>query len=102
MVKWVEEGGGDAVDSEVVFRFLGKTPGWGEKNFQVSAKVYQVMTLMAEKSASFAKPSAALAIGPLTDKLGDLKLKKPAGDALAAFAEKTSLAFVLAQGRLAL
>jgi cytoskeleton-associated protein 5 len=37
MVKWVEEGGGaDAIDSEVMMRFLGKTPGWGEKNFQVS------------------------------------------------------------------
>lgn len=38
MIKWVEEGGGDAMDSEVLFRFLGKTPGWGEKNFQVSPK----------------------------------------------------------------
>lgn len=36
MVKWVEEEGGDKVDSEVLFRFLSKTPGWGEKNFQVS------------------------------------------------------------------
>ncbi|WVF67597.1 hypothetical protein IAT40_002355 [Kwoniella sp. CBS 6097] len=99
MVKWVgEEDGAGTVDSEVMMRFLGKTPGWGEKNFQVSGKLYQVMALMAEKSPSFGKPAAALAIGPLTDKLGDMKLKKPAGDALAAFAEKTSLAFVLAQG----
>ena len=98
MIKWVDEDGGHAVDSEILFRFLCKTPGWGEKNFQVSAKLYQVMALMAEKSSSFGKPSAALVIGPLTDKLGDMKLKKPAGDALAAFAEKTSLAFVLAQG----
>jgi len=64
----------------------------------VSAKLYQVMSLMAERSSTFGKPSAALAIGPLSDKLGDMKLKKPAGDALAVFAEKTSLAFVLAQG----
>lgn len=33
----------------------------------------------------------------MTEKLGDLKLKKPAGDALGAIAEKTSLAFVLTQ-----
>jgi cytoskeleton-associated protein 5 len=66
---------------------------------QVSAKLYQVMALMAEKSPLFGKPAAALCIGPLSDKLGDLKLKKPAGDALAVFAEKTSLAFVLAQGQ---
>ena len=38
MVKWVEEeDGAEKVDSEVMFRFLGKTPGWGEKNFQVSS-----------------------------------------------------------------
>lgn len=65
---------------------------------KVSAKLYDVMRIMAEKSPSFGRPSAALAIGPLSDKLGDLKLKKPSGDALTAFAEKTSLAFVLAQG----
>jgi cytoskeleton-associated protein 5 len=36
MVKWVgEDGGAEQVDSEVMMRFLGKTPGWGEKNFQV-------------------------------------------------------------------
>ncbi|KAL1407788.1 hypothetical protein Q8F55_007223 [Vanrija albida] len=98
MVKWVgEDGGAEAVDSEVMMRFLGKTPGWGEKNFQVSTKLYQVMSLMAEKSPSFGKPAAALIIGPLTDKLGDLKLKKPAGDALSLAIERTSLAFVLAQ-----
>lgn len=98
LVAWVGEGGGaEAVDSEVMMRFLGKTPGWGEKNFQVSAKLYHVMALMGEKSPSFGKPAAALIIAPLTDKLGDMKLKKPAGDALVVCAEKTSLAFVLAQ-----
>jgi hypothetical protein len=30
-----EEGGADKIESEVMMRFLGKTPGWGEKNFQV-------------------------------------------------------------------
>ncbi|KAK4685920.1 cytoskeleton-associated protein 5, partial [Tremellales sp. Uapishka_1] len=98
MVKWVgEEDGAEKVESEVMMRFLGKTPGWTEKNFQVSAELYQVMALMAEKSPTFGKPSAALVIGHLSDKLGDMKLKKPAGDALTVFAEKTSLAFVLAQ-----
>ena len=52
---------------------------------------------MAEKSPTFGRTSAALAVGPLSDKLGDLKLKKSAGEAMTAFAERTSLAFVLAQ-----
>lgn len=98
LVTWTETEGANAVDAEIMMRFLSKTPGWNEKNFQVSAKVYQVMTVLAEKSPSFAKAPVALAVGHLSDKLGDLKLKKPAGDALTAFAEKTSLAFVLQQG----
>lgn len=102
MVTWVSEGGGDEVESEIMMRFLSKIPGWGEKNFQVSAKIYQVIQLMAEKSSTFGKPAASLVIGPLTDKLGDLKLKKPAGDALVTIAEKTSLAFVLTQCKLPL
>lgn len=40
----------------------------------------------------------ALCVGHLTEKLGDMKLKKPAGDTLTTFAEKTSLQFVLNQG----
>jgi len=40
----------------------------------------------------------AICVPHLTEKLGDLKLKKPAGDALVAFGEKTSLQFVLGQG----
>lgn len=35
MITWAGENA-DSLDSEVVFRFLGKVPGWGEKNFQVS------------------------------------------------------------------
>lgn len=39
----------------------------------------------------------AVSIPVLCDKLGDIKLKKPASDALTAFAEKSSFGFVLAQ-----
>ena len=53
---------------------------------------------MAERSPSFGRPSAALATPHLSEKLGDMKLKKPAGDTLLLFAEKTSLQFVLNQG----
>lgn len=35
MIKWVEEEGAEKVDSEILIRFLGKFPGWNEKNFQV-------------------------------------------------------------------
>ncbi|KAG8688770.1 Microtubule-associated protein, microtubule dynamics during spindle orientation, partial [Ceratobasidium sp. 395] len=98
MTTWLDEqlnGGG--LESEVLIRFLGKKPGWGEKNFQVSAKVYALFGMLAERSASFSRGSAALAIPHLAEKLGDVKLKKPAGDLMLLFAEKTSLSFVLSQ-----
>jgi cytoskeleton-associated protein 5 len=54
--------------------------------------------MLSENCPSFGRSSIALSVGHLSEKLGDIKLKKPAGDALIAFAEKTSLQFVLNQG----
>lgn len=65
---------------------------------QVGAKMFGIFSLLAEQSSSFTKAAAALSIPGLSDKLGDIKLKKPAGDALTLFAEKSSLQFVLSQG----
>lgn len=67
-------------------------------DLQVSGKMFSIFQLLAESSPSFAKASIALATPGLSDKLGDMKLKKPAGDALTAFTEKSSLQFVLSQG----
>ncbi|KAI0082692.1 ARM repeat-containing protein [Panus rudis PR-1116 ss-1] len=93
MTTWVESNASE-LDSEVVVRFLGKK-GWSEKNFQVSAKLYGILSMLAENCPSFGRSSVALAIPHLSEKLGDMKLKKPAGDTLIIFAEKTSLQFVL-------
>ncbi|KAI0283127.1 ARM repeat-containing protein [Russula aff. rugulosa BPL654] len=93
MTTWVE-GIVEELDAEVVVRVLGKK-GWGEKNFQVSTKLYGILTILAERCPSFGRSCAALSIPHLSEKLGDAKLKKPASDALVAFAEKTSLQFVL-------
>jgi cytoskeleton-associated protein 5 len=65
---------------------------------KVSAKVYALLGMLAERSPTFGRGSAALAIPHLAEKLGDVKLKKPASDLLLLFAEKTSLSFVLSQG----
>lgn len=60
--------------------------------------MFGVLLLLAEESPTFAKATAALTIPPLSDKLSDMKLKKPATDALLVYAEKSSLQFVLSQG----
>jgi cytoskeleton-associated protein 5 len=100
MTTWVE-GIVEELDAEVVVRALGKK-GWGEKNFQVSAKLYGILIILAERCPSFGRSCAALSIPHLSEKLGDIKLKKPASDALVLFAEKTSLQFVLNIGMFSL
>ncbi|KAJ3928530.1 MAG: microtubule associated protein [Lentinula lateritia] len=84
------------VDSEVIIRTLAKK-GWAEKNFQVSAKIYGICAILAEQSTTFSRSCVALCVPHMVEKLGDMKLKKPAGDALLLFSEKTSLQFVLNQ-----
>ncbi|KAH9180770.1 armadillo-type protein [Lactarius sanguifluus] len=95
MTTWVESMV-EELDAEVIVRALGKK-GWGEKNFQVSAKLYGILVILAERCPSFGRSCAALSIPHLSEKLGDAKLKKPAGETLGTFAEKTSLQFVLNQ-----
>lgn len=65
---------------------------------QVSAKLYGILTTLAERCPSFGRSCVVLSTSHLSEKLGDMKLKKPAGETLTAFAEKTSLQFVLNQG----
>ena len=59
--------------------------------------MYQALAVLAERSPTFSKASVALSTPHLAEKLGDMKLKKPAGDTLLTYAEKTSLSFVLDQ-----
>jgi cytoskeleton-associated protein 5 len=65
---------------------------------QVSAKLYGILNMLAQQCPSFGRSCVALCVPHLAEKLGDLKLKKPAGEALLAYSEKTSLQFVLGQG----
>ncbi|TFK42613.1 microtubule associated protein [Crucibulum laeve] len=95
MTNWIEKEV-ETLDAEVIVRALGKK-GWAEKNFQVSAKLYGILGLLSQRCSSFGRSCIALSTPHLIEKLGDLKLKKPAGDALLLFAEKTSLQFVFGQ-----
>lgn len=94
---WLE-GEGQDVNSELIVRTLSKSPGWKESNFQVYGKMAGVFSYLSQSSSSWTRACSALTIGALSDKLGDIKLKKPAGDTLVAYAEKYSLQFVLSQG----
>jgi cytoskeleton-associated protein 5 len=69
MTTWVESMV-EELDAEVVVRALGKK-GWGEKNFQVSTKLYGILVILAERCPSFGRSCAALSIPHLSEKLGD-------------------------------
>ncbi|KAG0237016.1 Microtubule-associated protein, microtubule dynamics during spindle orientation [Actinomortierella wolfii] len=84
-------------EAELIIRVLANKPGWKESNFQVSAKMYGIFQLLAEKSSTFSKGCAALTVPAMIDKMGDIKLKKPAAECLTAYAEALSLSFVLSQ-----
>ncbi|PWN24656.1 ARM repeat-containing protein, partial [Jaminaea rosea] len=87
----------EALESELIVRALGKKPGWKESNFQVFAEVFKVFRLLAEQCPTFGRASVALSVQPLCDKLGDIKLKVPAGETLTTYSERTSFGFVLKQ-----
>ena len=77
---------------------LSYLPGWAEKNFQVLAKAFGVVQLLAEGgAANLGKKEAFAAIQGMVPKLADAKLKAPACAALSAVAEVVGPQFVCAQ-----
>ncbi|POV97777.1 hypothetical protein PSTT_14859 [Puccinia striiformis] len=73
LLGWIPEQA-DEIEAEVVVRYLNKKPGPKESNFQSACRTVSVIL-----------------------EYGDDKIKEAAGNALIAFAEKTSLGFVLSQ-----
>jgi len=59
MIKWTEEEGAEKVDSEILIRFLGKYPGWNEKNFQVcqtATSKDELMTGLCQSVQDYSDP----------------------------------------------
>jgi len=90
LLTWLK-GEVETIESEVILRSLAKKPGWKESNFQVLSEVYKVLQLLAEECPTFGRSSIALSVQPLCDKLGDIKLKGPAGETLNVYSEKTGV-----------
>ncbi|KAJ2641354.1 hypothetical protein GGH99_008934, partial [Coemansia sp. RSA 1285] len=87
---------GSPVQPELVIRQLARKPGWKESNFQVNARAFQIIEWMAgEGSLDFNTGAAALCAPALVDKLGDIKLKGPASNALVSIAQRYTLKFVI-------
>ncbi len=68
-----------------------------ETNFQVVAKGFEVVKLIAEKAGKFSKRAAHWLVTPLVEKLGDVKLKTAASECLTSLAEACSPDFMISQ-----
>ena len=64
---------------------------------QVLGKVFETVALLATESSRLSKKDAFTAITGLVDKMSDIKLKGPAGEALTAMSEALGPQFVFTQ-----
>lgn len=72
-------------------------PGWGDKNFQVLNKVFDVVTHLARTASAFGRRDAFLALGGLADKIHELKHKVQVYEGLNAISEAVGPQFVMAE-----
>jgi cytoskeleton-associated protein 5 len=83
---------------EAIVRLLSKAVvDKKETNFQVVAKTFAALQVLAEKAPKLTKRAAWWFIATLVEKLGDLKLRSPASDCLLALAECVTPQFVITQ-----
>ncbi|KAJ3170087.1 Microtubule-associated protein, microtubule dynamics during spindle orientation [Geranomyces variabilis] len=87
----------ETVECEAVVRALSTKPGWKESNFQVMSAMINTFQFLAKEISQFNTTAATIIIPGIADKLGDMKIKKVAGDCLSTIAEKLSFQFVLSQ-----
>ena len=85
------------LDPELVLRLLRKRTVWKDNNFQVAARLFQLVPVFAKKNG-ISRAASSMVIPLLCDKIGDVKLKQPATEAMIAISEKCSLNFTFARG----
>lgn len=84
--------------ARLIVNGMATLPGWDEKNFQVMSRQFEFLRLAAENGGkSFGKSEAFLSIKGLVEKMGDIKLKTPAFDALSMICEAVGPQFVFDQ-----
>lgn len=74
---------------------LAKIPGWGDKNFQVLNKLFDVCTKAAEESANFGPAQSCCVIEGAVEKIHELKHRAQASNALTATCERVGPQYVV-------
>ncbi|KAI9105402.1 hypothetical protein DFS34DRAFT_7380 [Phlyctochytrium arcticum] len=95
LLEKVEQLPNDQVEAEAVTIAIASKPGWKENNFQVMTNMIKIFKLLAQEKPSFNRAAGAAIIPGLADNLGDMKVKRVAGDCLTVIAEKLTFQFVL-------
>lgn len=85
-------------NAKLIVNGMANVPGWGEKNFQVMSRQFELIRFAAERGeASFGKSEAFMSIKGFYEKIGDMKLKTPASEALSMICEAVGPQFVFDQ-----
>ncbi|WPT11227.1 Protein MOR1 [Picochlorum sp. SENEW3] len=74
---------------------LTKVPGWGDKNFQVLNKLFEVCTKAAEESGDFGPAQACCVVEGAVEKIHELKHRAQASNALTATCERVGPQYVV-------
>jgi cytoskeleton-associated protein 5 len=96
MTNLLEYVSSEDLKSEAIIKCLLSKPGWKENNFQVSATMCNIFTKLVE-TPEFNTSCSLLIMSGLIIRLGDVKIKKVAGDCLEKIAQKTSLEYVFSE-----
>ncbi|XP_071485290.1 cytoskeleton-associated protein 5-like [Diadema antillarum] len=81
------------INAQAFVRVLAKKPGFKEANFQVMNAKITLIGFLAEK-ARFSRRCAQVVLGPLIDKVGDIKSGSKVKESLTAVAEACSLGYI--------
>ncbi|GMH42322.1 hypothetical protein BSKO_10241 [Bryopsis sp. KO-2023] len=85
-------------NTRVIVNAVSHLPGWTEKNFQVMSRQFELIRYCAENGESrFTRSEAFVSIKGLVEKMGDIKLKTPAAEALSMICEAVGPQFVFDQ-----
>ncbi|ORX89828.1 hypothetical protein K493DRAFT_305440 [Basidiobolus meristosporus CBS 931.73] len=85
----------EAVDAELVVRFLDESPSWKEPHPQILSKMFSTVQYLVENSPSFTPACASLTIPALAFGVGDNKVKRAAGECLSSISKKFGNQLVL-------
>ncbi|EFA75060.1 XMAP215 family protein [Heterostelium album PN500] len=76
--------------ADTLIQYLQEKPGWKEANFQVMNNMLAIIGQLANSDSTFTKQTITNCVGPIIEKLTDVKLKDTANSTLSSICEAVS------------